>query len=476
VDACAAARSARICGVVTRLSVCDRGGMTRRGLVILFGAIVAAIGAAIVAWGFMVPTRFIYGVVAAGPGEALLLTRRNEDRATYFWLERVDLAGHRWTAALTPLEPDESLGFSSVAVDDDRVVLLGVQPDGDVAAALDRATGDRLWTTTLPAAPSTDSRIGPTVVFDGPRVVLVRGIRGADAPAIQIDVLAVADGGLLWSHAPGSDGDVQRIAADRLLVTSRGEDAVVLAGDTGAVVARVPGAWVRCPLPAGALLSGRDGITVVGADAPRRLAADPQWRPAGGPCGARDGDLVVAGRRASDDAAVLVRLDPVTGAARWQVDLGQQQLEETLSLDGRLPRFLPVTMFGGDAAGVVNALAIVDLDAGTVIRQAVVQEHTAVVVTGERAWMWAPFRGVLVGFDPATGAFAALTRFKGTYSSDLTRDDLRFGELWLYGMDWGGPGALPWVSVDLADARAPRLSGTVVIEAVSPAERAALGG
>lgn len=450
--------------------------MTRRGLVILVGAIVAAVGAAIVAWGLMVPTRFVYGVVAAGPGEGLLLTRRNEDHATYFWLERVELAGHRWTAALSPLEPDESLGFSSVAVDEGRVVLLGAGPDGDVVVAFDRVTGERLWTTTLPAAPSNDSRIGPSVVFDGPRVVLVRGIRGADAPGIQIDALAVADGSRVWSHGPGADGDVHRIAADRLLVTSRGGDAVVLAGDTGAVVSRIPGAWVRCPLASGVLLSGRAGLTVVAADAPRGLAADPLWRPAGGPCGAYDGDVVVAGRGAADDAATLVRVDPVSGAARWRADLGRQQLEETLALDGRLPRFLPVTMFGGGAGAVVQALAVVDLAAGTVVRQAVVQEHMAVIVTAERAWVWAPFRGVLVGLDPATGAFASATRFKGIYGGDLTRDDLRFGELWLYGMDWAAPGALPWASVDLAGARAPQVSGAVVIEDVSLAERAAFGG
>jgi len=450
--------------------------MARRRLVMFLAAIAVAVGAAIVVWAVLVPTRFIYGVVAAGPGEALLLTRRNEDRATYFWLEDVDLAAHRWTVALTPLELDESLGFSSVAVDDDRVVLLGVQPDGDVALALDRTTGDRLWTTKLPAAPTTDTRIGPSVVFDGPRVVLVRGIRGVDAPAIQVDVLAVADGGLLWSHTSGADGDVHRLAADQLLVTSRGGDAVVLASDTGAVVTRIPWAWVRCPLPDGVLVRGRDGLTVVGQDPPRALAADPQWRADSGPCGARGGDLVVAGRRSSDDDATVVRLDPATGTARWRVDLGEQHLEETLTLDGRLPRFLPVTMFGGEAVGIVQALAIVDLDAGTIVRQTVVTDHMVVIVSAERAWIWAPFRGVLAGFDPATGAFASATRFKGLYSSDVTRDDLRFGELWLYGMDWAKPDALPWASVDLTGARAPRVNGEVVVEDVSPAERAAFGG
>jgi hypothetical protein len=233
---------------------------------------------------------------------------------------------------------------------------------------------------------------------------------------------------------------------------------------------------VRCPRPAGVLVRGRDGLAVVGADPPREIAADPQWRPAGGPCGARDGDLVVAGRRASDDAAVLVRLDPASGAARWRVDLGQQQLEETLALAGRLPRFLPVAMFGGDAANIDKVLVIVDLDAGTVVRQAVLHDHTAVVVTAERAWTWAPFRGVLVGFDPATGALASASKFTGLSGGDLTHDDLRFGELWLYGMDWAGPGALPWASVDLAGARVPRVSGGVVVEELSFAERAAFGG
>jgi outer membrane protein assembly factor BamB len=449
--------------------------MSRRTVVVSLAALAVAIGAALVIWVVVAPTRFIYGVVAAGPGEALLLTRRNEDNATYFWIEHVDLAGHRWTAALTPLEPDEALGFSSVAADATRVVLLGTHPDGDVALALDRATGERLWTTTLPAAPTVDSHIGPSVVLDGPRVVLVREVRGADARAIVVDALALADGRHLWSHAPGVAGDVHRISADRLLVTTRGADAVILAGDTGSVVARVPRAWLRCPLPAGALVRSGGGFTVVGADPPRELT-DPQWRPSDGPCGARDGDLVVGARRASDGAVALVRLDPGSGATRWLVDLGDKQLEETLTVDGRLPRFLPVAMFGGGDGSVVQSLAVVDLDVGAVVREAVIHDHTSVVVTADRAWIWAPFRGVLVGLDPTTGAFASATKFTGLTSNDLIHEDLQFGALWLYGMGWGRPDALPWASVDLADGRVLRASGEVVVEDVSLDERAAFGG
>jgi hypothetical protein len=250
---------------------------------------------------------------------------------------------------------------------------------------------------------------------------------------------------------------------------------LVLDGATGQVVQRLDLSWVVCPLPAGLLATHRRQIVILSAEAPRELAPDPRWRVGDGPCGDREGDVVIVARR-PDEAAAVIRIDPGTAAPRWQADLGQRQLDPMTTVDGRLPRFLPVTMSGSDVAnGLVQELAVVDLDTGAVVRRTTRDDHASVVVTAGRAWIVLPFRGVLVGLDPATGALAGATAFTDLNSVDVRREDVQFGALWLLGTGWARPDALPWVSFDLASGRVLRANGEVVVRDVTADVRAMFG-
>lgn len=448
--------------------------MQRRTLVVVLALLV--VGAASVVWALRPATRFILGVVAGGPGEALLLTRRNDTHSTRFWIEHVDRTGPlRWSAELTPIEPGEALGFSSVAVADGKVIVLGGGPDGDVVLALDQDSGARLWTIALPAAGRSSARIGSMVVIDGPRAVIVRDVAADEGAGIRIDALALADGAHLWTHEPGDDGDVHRVAPDRLLLTTRRGEAALLDGASGRVLERLPLTFVLCPLPDG-VLGRRSGRLIVVSSAPaRELPGDLRWRASDGPCGARDGDLVVGVRVGERDDAALVRLAPDSGQARWQTDLGDRLVKPVITVDGRLPRYLPVAMDGGDAGTTIREFALVDLDTGAIVRRGPIDEHMTVVVTHERGFLWLPFRGVLVGFDPTTGAYTGATGFRDTWTSDLRHEDVRFGELWLHGMAWGRPAALPWVNVDLASGQVARAGDEVGISDASAQYRGVFG-
>lgn len=85
--------------------------MKPKKLLVLGLALAAlAVGAYLVVDALAPPTRFSYGVYPVSEREAILLTRRNEDDATSFWVQLVsDDGALRWVHETTPLEVEEAL-------------------------------------------------------------------------------------------------------------------------------------------------------------------------------------------------------------------------------------------------------------------------------------------------------------------------------------------------------------------------------
>jgi hypothetical protein len=439
----------------------DRAAMRRITILALLAVLVAGVAGVLL---LRPSPRFTLGVLAVGPGEALLVTRHNETHGTRGWIEHVDAGGAlRWSAEVTPLEVHEALGFSSVAATGELIVALARGPDGDVVLALDRVSGARQWSTTLPAIPRSGTPIGPTVLLDGPRVVLVRetAADGTVGAVIRLDAVALADGAHLWHHEPGDDGDVLLIAPDRLLVTTRDRSSVL--DGAGQVVAS-PSVWrVMCPLPTGVLASGGRQLVVLSSAPARELPLAPEQRITTGPCGDRDGDLVVTTQTGDLGGPAIGRLASDTGVARWPATpFADRLFEPVVAIEGRLPRFLPFTLYGRDADGpLLREFAVLDLDTGTVVARGPLDETADAIVSAGRGWLSLRFRGVIVGFDPATGAYASATRLTGLRFDDARVEDVRFGELWLYGVEAARPDALPWAHVDLASGAVTHIHGAV---------------
>lgn len=456
--------------------------MTRRRWFLVLGLIAIAI-AAVVAFVVLTPaTRFTYGVTPLTRDEAVLLTRRNEDDATFFWVELVGSDGHvAWTRELTPVEIQDALGFSGVAATDDRVLLLGKRDETTVVVALSRATGGELWEAKV--ADIAPSRIGPMLIADPPRLYVIHDAPLGDAHEETITALALADGSLLWRLPPMIDQlgraamtrDVALRGPHRLLSTSPG-GVVELDGATGAIRRQLPINRLRCGTPQD--IVGSDGrkltllsrVPETGDDAPgRSVDLDANWRDAiDGPCGLRGGDLVV-GVMHTNGGVGLTRIDPASGAARWLLELGPWLFDEGTTADGRLPRFLPIAVFGTQVEGglMENQVVVVDLDEGTVVARHPVRDHMRPVVTAERAFVMGLFIHTVFALDPTTGALANATRLDGIDTADFRSEDFRFGTLWLTGMGWGGPADLSWAAIDLATGRPRRLNGKVVASDVT---------
>jgi hypothetical protein len=460
--------------------VCEAAGMNRR-LVIAGLLALVVVGAILLVRALMPDERFIFGTAAVGRDEGLLLTRRNEDRSTAFWLEHVDLAGQlRWSVELSPLEPDDSLGFTSVAAAEDRVIVMGQREGEDVALALDRASGRQLWETVLPGIRATGGPIAPTVLIDGPRVYLVRESQDEAGLDIRVDAVALADGAALWRFEPGEAGDVRLLAPGRLMVASRGGGGMILAGATGESTQQMAKTRVLCAVPEGLLASDLGAATLVPAVAdgpPWRAELEPPWRIGYGPCGVRDEDPVLGTRSGADEHVGLVRVDRRTGLPRWRLDLETTQADPILTLDGRLPRFLPVAVYGSHGEQELrNELVIVDLDAGVVVNRKTIVQHVEVLATPARAWLWVQFKNTLAGLDPATGELASATAFAEFSGNDIRHDDLQFGVLWLHSMRWDRPARLPWAAVDLATGEVLHAGPQVVTRDESAAIQSMLGG
>lgn len=404
------------------------------------------------------PPRFVIGVIATGPGEALLRSRGDDKpESDDFWLEPVD-AGRspRWRVAL-PVDAASAVGFGGLAVADTQVIVLGRGPDGAIARALDRATGEQQWSVALPKIAEPDARPEPSVVIDGPRALFLRGIAGQRATSI--DAVALADGALLWTYHAGQFAEVRPLAPGRLLVTAN-HGSVVIDGATGDVGETLDGVDVLCPLADGVLLNqGGDAAILTAAPVrtlpaiDRLLVASEEW------CGSRDGDVVVAMYpRDTSLESTAVRRAADTGQVRWTTPLGRRSLAKMVVVDGRLPRFLPVYL-SGKFEDDARELAVLDLDDGRVVQRGAITERAQVFASAERAWVWVEDRGNLIAIDPATGAYAGATGFG---APSHAAEDVRFGELWLYSKKPGGH-ALPWATFDLATGKVLRHNGSITV-------------
>ncbi len=438
----------------------------------LLVAIVVLIGlAAALVWWLTPPRRFIYGVAPIERDQAVLFTRRNEDRATYFWVELVGREGQAgWSTEVSPLEPSEALGFSGVVASRDLVVVLGHRERRTVVVGLDRKTGEVRWETTLPPAESVDSRIGPVLIADGSRVYAIHDARVGERSAEQITALSLDDGKLLWTlDGAAKLGWLLRawlLAPDRLFVT--GDESrlgLELDGATGRVLRSVEMPSRGCVAPEGVI--GFDGASVLffpAADAAlERIDLEAGfWPSSSAPCGVRGADLIVGLERSGARELVLQRLERGTGKRLWSLPLGPRWIfEPTETLDGRLPRFLPVLLFGSEVEGgpVVKELVILDLDAGSVVERIRTEDQPVGFVTAERAFVWARIADVMAALDPETGRRARATALRAANLSDTRAEDYRFGQLWVAGTEWERPGALPWVAFDLATGAPARTNG-----------------
>ncbi len=426
-------------------------------------------------WALTPATRFVVGSVPSGDGEAILLTRRNDD-ASWFWVELVAADGTlRWSTEITPVEGAEALGYTGATATTDAVLVLGTrlgEPSVAVVLALSRSDGHPLWETTLSGAVTNSGagRIGPMLLADAERAFVVNEVQGADGLLHdRIDVLSLATGAALWESA-ALDGapydyglDVSLIGADRLLVSGRfGSTAVELDRASGAIRRSIEGAGFVCRLPdrwIGATRGGAVAVPIAAGEPVVSLPIASGWRVAlNAPCGARGDDLIVG--LASDDGVGITRLDPATGLAAWHLPLATGDFAGDAVLDGPLPRFLPVVIRG---AGVPRQeLVVVDLDEGRIADRVDYSDSSAVLVSSGRAWLWLTSRAVLVAVDPDTGRLAGATAYPGASTFDARAEDIREGQLWIMGSTWARPADLPWVVVDLETGHLSGSNGGMV--------------
>ncbi len=432
--------------------------------------------AGLLAWALTPATRFVYGLSPIGRDEAILLTRRNEDHATRFWVQLVGSDGAvAWSHETSPLAVSDALGFSGVAASDGRVVLLGERDQATVVLALGRSAGERLWEREVSSAPQ--HRIGPLLILDGPRVYALHEHLVGERSHETITALTLEDGEVMWTlAAPTPEDELRRIdvallgPARLVVTTSLADEAIELDGQTGEARRSLPLHWLGCTTPRGVV--GYAGHTLAllphpvapGQDAsPRIIELGPELRlDFDGPCGER-GDELVVGVTLGDRDRGLVRLDG-EGTVRWTLPLGDWSFERSTSVDGRLPRFLPVVVHGAEveAGPMLEEVVVVDLDQGTILSRNRIDDHRVALVTAERAYVMGTFSRVLVALDPETGAIASAIRFAETIGSDVLDEDYRHGQLWLHGMGWGGPAELGRAAVDLDGSAPPHVNGEVV--------------
>lgn len=443
-------------------------------LVALVGLGIAIVG---LVWVLTPATRFVYGIAPIDRDEAVLLTRRNEDDATHFWVQLVREDGAVvWSTETSPLAVRDALGFSGVAASDGRVVLLGERDQATVVLALGRSGGERLWEREVSSAPQ--HRIGPMLVLDGPRVYALHDHVVGDRSIETITALALEDGEVLWTlAAPHPEVQSRRLdvalrGPGRLVMTNWTTDETIeLDGQTGEARRSLPMRSQGCSTPRGIVgydprkLVWLPGPVAGGQEAsPRVVELGPDVRPSlDGPCGERGDDLVI-GAALGDRDIGLVRVGSEDGTVRWTLPLGDWSFQRSTSLDGRLPRFLPVGVYGTQVEGgpLLDEVVVVDLDQGTIVSRNRVDDHRVAFATAERAYVMGTFSHVLVALDPATGAIASATRFPGTTGNDVHDEDYRFGRLWLFGMGWGRPAELSWAAVDLEGGEPPRVHGEIV--------------
>lgn len=422
----------------------------RRVAIAVLVLLVAAVAAAGWAWQRRTAPRFIVGAAAVGPGEAALLTRINTPRDTRTFVELVAGDAPRWSVEVSPLVPTQALEVVGAAADAGRIVVLGVRDGADVAIGLDRASGAPLWQTTLPGAALPGVRLGPSVLFDGPRVILVRGEES------RIDAVAAADGALLWSHLPRGDVALHLLAPDHLLVASRARDSAVLGGE--GQVLRAPGRLATlCATSLGVLADGedaegRDRVVLVGPKESREVLFTPHRVRLDGPCGVRGGDLVFGIHDRDDEHTAVVRVGLAEPTRSWEQYYGSStRTFGPFVASGELPRFVPVATHGEGDGRSYDEVAVLDLDVGDNYHQHPdLDGRASVVIAGGAAVVWLPHRGLLAQIGQTYGKPISVTVLPGLRAAATRPEHVRDGSLWLYGGEYARPAALPWARFDLA--------------------------
>lgn len=441
----------------------------RRGL-IAGAALLLVLAAGWLVIRILSPThRSIVGVAPLGEGEALLLTRHVDGSDRTSWIELVRSDGKLvWRRDVSPLEPTEAAGFSGVAAAPDRVIVIGAQQGGTAVKAFSRASGEVLWQT-LVAEGVVPQRAGPALHVEGPRVYAVHTRATGGQAAERITALSLERGESLWTmDLPSTSTEVVVLGPRRLLVAARGplSDGGVdeVDGVTGSVLRALPMSRIACTTAHGVIgFDLRQGVALLRPPTPAGDGAAELTQldrnAAAGPCGTR-GDDIVFGARSEEDGRRrhgLMRLEPVKGRLRWELDLGAVSFAANETVDGALPRFLPVAVTEAGASKVV----VVDLDTGARVSEHPTSGGVTALVSADRGWVVTG--ATLVALDPSTGELghaSAIPEVLGRGA--LAREDLRFGALWMTGSDRErAPSDLPWLAVDLSTGRLLHANGDV---------------
>ncbi len=435
------------------------------------------IGVLTVAWYLVRPVeRLIVGISALDADHALVISR-HQGEETRFFVQKVSTAGTTlWVTETTPFSTADHLGFSGVTADATRVFLLGDTPRGISAMALDTDNGNVLWER-LVAENQQQNRIGPMLFLAGNTLLTVHTAR-MEGYRETLTALDKESGNIVW---PKADADrrftepffsiaipsPERIIAVEKTLGADGGDGIEIDAATGKSLRKLPFFWSVCATPRGAIGLGREtGPSFVPLEGgtlrePILLGSKRQWTLPGGndaPCGIFGDTVIFALAERVADAAefavTLVGFDMHSGDIKWRRDFpGAIGLSESDSADGRLPRIYPVISHNasrGSAPGP-QTITVIDLQNGNLIREVPLPDTGPfrVFATSQRAFIQkitSPMS--ITTIDPATGD--EVEDSPGPAHCEITRDDFRFGRLWLSGgYDLAGPEDLPFQAVDL---------------------------
>ena len=418
--------------------------------VIIIAAVVVAVAIGLFFW-LQPATRFVYALSPVAPDEAVLLTRRNEDDATYFWAQLVQSDGTvRWSTEVSPFDTVEALGFTGVAATAERVFLLGEVDDALEVRALSRADGEPLWATSIGHGES--SYIGaPSLLTDGARVFALHDTPGMRETLTTLDV----DGRVLWTHTVGSDG---RLFVGSRIIAQKGGHTVELDRATGQVVRTLTMDRRIHDTPLGLVGTRLGKLMLLGSDGVERTIALPGYV-ALDVGGVIDNDLVVDFNDASD-VRTLARVDPTSGTLVWRLALPSSMIGTLNTPDHALPRFVAI---------MVDRVALsIDLTTGAIVARRPIEYYAVAFTTATRAYVFQGVPDLMIAVDPTTGAFGPSWQIKKVWASDMMPEDYRLGRLWVAGDGWAKPDGVSFGVFDLGTATIVSERGNVRFVPLSP--------
>ena len=454
--------------------------MSRRstGILVIVGAGVALAGAVVavvVLTGAPAP-RNGYAITAIGRDEAVLLTRRDagDDFAQDVALVHPNGAVV-WRADLDAYGVVDTSGAVAVAARDDAVFAFAESGPGSTDTrllAFARATGERLWE----AEVDTDAVEGAlicdgAVVVDADRVYVTRIV----ADGSRVDAFDRRTGAHAWRATPGRYPAAVRLSGSGLAVIDE-DDSVLIDRATGRTE-DLPKLAHLCDVADGALTRTDDALLLLadGADPARYPAPEDAFIDFRGPCGQRDGALVVSGSPKTVGPVALLGFDRVTRAHTWTIPLDAQKSAAFASDGGELPRLLPALV--SDGADSPLTLVVVDLADRAVVARSTLGPNAGdavAIAAAGRGFVWLP-PSTLVALDPETGAVAAAVDLGDILvrrPDALISSDVRFGRLWRPGDATAPADPPPLVVTDLRSG-ATTASAGLQLRDVTAAIRAA---